>query len=52
MICMMTHSLINVFSQIIMDGGNPYVTYICKIIIVVISIVLSLVDKSKKKEVL
>ena len=40
-ICVMTHSLINVFSQLAM-GGNQYVSYVCKIVIIVIAVVLSI----------
>ena len=39
-LCAMTHALINVFSQLA-AGGNAYVSYICKVLIVVIAIVLS-----------
>ncbi len=39
-ICVMTHSFINVFSQLAV-GGNPYVAYICKIIIIIIAVTLS-----------
>lgn len=45
-ICVMTHSLINVFSQLI-EGGNTYVSYMCKVLIVVFAIVLS-VNEYKK----
>ena len=46
-ICVMTHSLINVFSQIAM-GGNQYVLYVCKIIIFVMAVVLSIREQNKK----
>lgn len=46
-ICVMTHSLINVFSQLSM-GGNQYVSFICRIIIVVIAVVIS--TKQKKTD--
>lgn len=36
-ICVMTHSLINVFSQVAV-GGNLYVAYVCKIIIIIAAI--------------
>lgn len=39
-ICVMTHSLINVFSQLVI-GGNQYVLCICRIVIIVIAVVLS-----------
>lgn len=39
-ICVMTHSLINVFSQLAI-GGNQYVLLICRIIIIVIAVILS-----------
>ena len=44
----MTHSLINVFSQLAI-GGNQYVAYVCKIIIIVIAIVLSTSEQNKKE---
>ena len=46
-ICVMTHSLINVFSQLA-TGGNLYVSYICKIMIIVIAVVFSIREQSKK----
>lgn len=46
-ICVMTHSLINVFSQLVIDG-NQYVSYVCKIIIIVTAIVLSIREQNKK----
>lgn len=39
-ICVMTHSLINVFSQLAI-GGNQYVLLICRIAIIVIAVILS-----------
>ena len=39
-ICVMTHSLINVFSQIA-TGGNQYVVFVCRIIIIIMAVVLS-----------
>ena len=36
----MTHSLINVFSQLAV-GGNPHVLNICRIIIIILAVVLS-----------
>lgn len=36
-LCVMTHSLINVFSQIT-TGGNQYVLFICRIIIIIIAV--------------
>lgn len=39
-ICVMTHSLINVFSQI-GTGGNPYVLFVCRIVIIMIAIAVS-----------
>ena len=47
-ICVVTHSLINVFSQIAI-GGNQYVSYFSKIIIIALAITL-LVEKLSKKE--
>ena len=46
-ICVMTHSVINVFSQLAV-GGNQNISYACKIIIVVMAIVLSIREKNKK----
>lgn len=45
-ICVMTHSLINVFSQLAV-GGNPHVLNICRIIII-LAVVLS--DKVQMKQ--
>ena len=39
-ICAMTHSLINVCSQIF-EGENTYVSYLCKVIVIVLAIILS-----------
>jgi membrane protease YdiL (CAAX protease family) len=39
-ICVMTHSLINVFSQLV-TGGNQYVGYFSKVVIIVIAIILA-----------
>ena len=36
----MTHSLINVCSQIF-EGGNTYVSYLCKVVVIVLAIILS-----------
>ena len=47
-ICVVTHSLINVFSQLV-EGGNTYVSYACKVLIVTFAIVLS-VNEYKKTE--
>lgn len=47
-ICVMTHALINVFSQLAV-GGNQYVSYACKIIIIVVAVVLS-TQKQNKSE--
>lgn len=44
----MTHSLINVFSQLAM-GGNQYVAHVCKIIIIVMAVVLSIRGQNQKK---
>ncbi|MBQ6589429.1 MAG: CPBP family intramembrane metalloprotease [Butyrivibrio sp.] len=38
-LCAMTHALINVFSQLAV-GGNAYVSYGCRVLIIVIAIVL------------
>ena len=46
-ICVMTHSLINVFSQLAVDG-NQNITYACKIIIIVMATVLSIREQNKK----
>lgn len=47
-ICVMTHSLINVFPQLAM-GGNQYVSYICKIIILIMAVVLSIRKQNKRE---
>ena len=47
-ICVMTHSLINVFSQLAI-GGNQYVAYVCKIIIIVMAIFFSTSEQNKKE---
>ena len=39
-LCVMTHALINVLSQLAVCG-NAYVSYVCRILIVVIAIVLT-----------
>lgn len=39
-ICVMTHALINVFMQLA-AGGNQYVSYVCKIIIVILAVAVS-----------
>ena len=46
-ICVMTHSLINVFSQLAV-GGNQNIAYACKIIIIVMATVLSIREQNKK----
>lgn len=46
-ICVMTHSLINMISQISIDG-NFYISLICKAIIIIISIVISHKEKCKE----
>lgn len=48
-ICVMTHSLINVFSQIV-TGGNQCVLFVCRIIIIVIAVVLSNQERRKGKK--
>lgn len=45
-ICVMTHSLINVFSQLTI-GGNQYVSCICRIFIISIAVVISTKEKKK-----
>ena len=47
-ICVMTHSLINVFSQLV-TGGNQYVGYFSKVVIIVIAIMLA--TKTIRKQV-
>lgn len=47
-ICVMTHSIINVFSQIVI-GGNQYVLFVCRIIIIVIAVVFSNQERRKVK---
>lgn len=44
----MTHSIINVFSQIVI-GGNQYVLFVCRIIIIVIAVVFSNQERRKVK---
>lgn len=44
-ICVMTHSLINVFSQLAV-GGNTFVSYACKVIIIMVAV--SLVIREEK----
>ena len=39
-ICAMTHSLINVCSQLF-EGGNTNVSYLCKVVVIVLAIILS-----------
>ena len=39
-ICAMTHSLINVCSQLF-EGGNTYVSYLCKATVILLAIILS-----------
>lgn len=46
-ICVMTHSLINVFSQLSL-GGNQYISYVCKVVIIVMAVVLSVREQNKK----
>ena len=46
-ICVMTHALINVFSQL-GTGGNLYVSYICKIIIIVTAVVI--LSRERKRD--
>ena len=43
-LCVMTHSLINVCSQLLTDG-NTYVSYVCKVLIVAVAIVIVFCDK-------
>lgn len=47
-ICVMTHSLINVFSQLAI-GGNQYVIFICRIVIIAIAVILSNHERRKVK---
>ena len=47
-ISVMTHALINVFSQLAIDG-NQYVSYVSKIVIIVMAIVISSRGKNKKR---
>ena len=46
-ICVMTHSLINVFSQIAV-GGNENISYASKVIIIVLAILLALRAQNNK----
>lgn len=47
-ICVMTHSLINVLSQLAI-GGNQYVLLFCRVIIIVIAIAISAKARRKPK---
>lgn len=47
-ICVMTHSIINVFSQLA-TGGNQYISYVCKIFIIAIAVVLTSREHNKKE---
>lgn len=46
-ICVMPHALINVFSQLA-TGRNQYVSYVSKIIIIVMAVVISSGGQNKK----
>lgn len=46
----MTHSLINVFSQIVI-GGNQCVLFVCRVIIIVIAVVLSKQERKKESKI-
>lgn len=46
-ICVMSHSLINVFSQLAV-GGNQYVLFICRIVIIAIAVILSNQERRKR----
>lgn len=46
-ICVMTHALINVFSQLAI-GGNQYVSYVSKIVIIVMAVVISSGGQNKE----
>ena len=45
-ICVMAHSVINIFSQLAI-GGNQNISYACKIIIIVMATVLSVREQNK-----
>ena len=45
----MTHALINVFSQLAI-GGNQYVSYVSKIVIIVMAIVISSRGQKQKRD--
>lgn len=47
-ICVVAHSLINVLSQLAI-GGNQYVSYACKIIIIAIAIFFSIREQNKNE---
>ncbi|MDE5947050.1 MAG: CPBP family intramembrane metalloprotease [Oscillospiraceae bacterium] len=49
-ICVMTHSLINVFSQLA-TGGNQYVLIICRIVIIVIAVIFSNQERRRVKRI-
>lgn len=48
-LCIMTHSLINVCSQLFLDG-NVYVAYVCKVLIIVLAIVIAYSSKKESKD--
>lgn len=48
-LCIMTHSLINVCSQLLLDG-NIYVTYICRVFIIVLAIVIVYSSEKELKD--
>ena len=50
-ICVMTHSLINVFSQLA-TGGNPYVLLIRRMVIIVIAVILSNQERRSEKGII
>ncbi|WP_326513651.1 CPBP family intramembrane glutamic endopeptidase [Clostridium intestinale] len=47
-VCVMTHALINMFTQIAI-GGNEYLSIICKIIVIIIAITIHRKHKMSKK---
>lgn len=48
-LCIMTHSLINVCSQLFLDG-NIYVAYACRVLIIVLAIVIAYSSKQELKD--
>ena len=48
-LCIMTHSLINVCSQLFLDG-NIYVTYACRVLIIVLAVAITYSSKEELQD--